>query len=85
MTSPLSPAAQAVMDALINVPLGSCYYPAYRRRQVAAVIHAAADQVVPLGTASNCSDQAIHATSTRIKLLAIVAELRANNAEAPPS
>jgi hypothetical protein len=30
------------MHAFINVPLGSCYYPAYRRRQVAAALRAAA-------------------------------------------
>jgi hypothetical protein len=81
MTEPLSPAAQAVLDTMRR----SYDHEPTRRALAAGVLRAAADQVVPLETASDCSDQAIQRTRIRIKLLAIAAELLANNAEAPPS
>jgi len=81
MTHPLSPAAQAVLDAFLNVPVVPGDYLAYRRSQIAAALRAVADQVVP-------EQKPWHRTglpgSTRhdvcAELLAIAAELEGLNA-----
>jgi hypothetical protein len=68
MTTPLSPAAQAVLDAYINAPCGKP-----RSVWVAAVLRAAADQVVPKDKypSSDWTDK----DEVRYQLLAIAAEL----------
>ena len=78
MTKPLSPAAQAVLDAALQVSNLSPTVPV-----VAAVLEAAADQVVPLRRkplyADSNEESAWSAQQdTREELLAIAAELEAN-------
>ena len=70
MTKPLSPAAQAVLDA---------YETSYTESGLAAALRAAADQVVPETTTPwNSTLTLIMSTSeVRAKLLAIAAELEA--------
>jgi len=46
MTKPLSPAAQAVLDAFLDSPVDAGNYYATRSRQIAAALQAAADQVI---------------------------------------
>jgi hypothetical protein len=65
MTNPLSPAAQAVLDAAFDTP-EDCPY----EHDLAAALRAAADQVVPAnGSRKN--------NEIRAELLAIAAELEA--------
>ncbi len=67
MTEPLSPAAQAVLDAFRAVhDLRDC-------PSIAAALRAAADQVVPL--CSTKSDRGIQRMMIRNDLLIIAAEL----------
>jgi len=73
MTEPLSPVAQTVLDAFINGPYNS-------RLSVAAVLRAAADQVVPPAVMleyyeRNESPVLGKALEIRGKLLSIAAEL----------
>jgi len=80
MTSPLSPAAQAVLDAAF-----SAYWSAEQEAPndeqmiAAAAVKAAADQVVPeetwLGTEEPCYAYYRQRCNTRRDLLAIAAEL----------
>jgi hypothetical protein len=90
MTKPLSPAAQAVLDAFLN---GYVCKPGCNvafeadRNGIAAAIRAVADQVVPKSEPpqrDSFSDRSVwqwavdchnHDTDTRSKLLAIAAEL----------
>jgi hypothetical protein len=87
MTEPLSPAAQAVLDAAMQHS-GPAFEPVVRRL-VAAALRAAADQVVPLeqclhrrgmrpgGTGALSPDEGAQEqrAATRRQLLAIAAEL----------
>ena len=73
MTEPLSPAAQAVLDAYLRAPCSN-------RLSVAAALKAAADQVVPLRRKPLYADSAEESAwsaqqDTREELLAIAAEL----------
>lgn len=74
MTQPLSPAAQAVLDAaekeLDYVPIRHVQWVA------AAALRALADQVVPLPRLpyDSCCD--VHAAAIRAEILAIVTELK---------
>jgi len=67
----LSPAAQAVMDAVED----DCIHPTDLHRIAAAALRAAADQVVPIPRLpyDSCCD--VHAAAIRAELLAIAAEL----------
>jgi hypothetical protein len=76
MTTPLSPAAQAVLDAVED----DCIHPTDRRRIAAAALRAAADQVVPdepdyMRAAVPSTDWWDKHDSIRSELLAIAAEL----------
>jgi len=84
--TPLSPAAQALITAFLDTPLRSFVCSVHRRDQIAAVLGALADQVVP--EEAEPSDQPFadpndqwpiwHANKkTRRKLLAIATELKA--------
>jgi hypothetical protein len=64
----LSPAAQAVLDAVED----DCIHPSDKHRLAAAALRAAADQVAPLSTNRRQDD-------IRQKLLAIAAELEGAN------
>ena len=70
MTKPLSPAAQAVLDAFLRAPCDN-------KLSVAAVLRAAADQVVPETTTPWNSTLALIMSTreVRAKFLAIAAEL----------
>jgi len=70
MTKPLSPAAQAVLDAAMDTPEEQPYV-----FDIAAALRAAADQVVPIPRLpyDSCCD--VHAAAIRAELLAIAAEL----------
>jgi hypothetical protein len=73
MTKSLSPAAQAVLDAYINAPCGKP-----RSTWVAAVLRAAADQVVPdIGYEADCLHEPVESElqCVRNRFLAIAAEL----------
>ena len=59
MTEPLSPAAQAVLDAFLDSPVDAGNYYATRIRQIAAVLRAAA----------------VYCKQDRIQLLAVADEL----------
>ena len=74
MTEPLSPAAQAVLDAAINVAESPD-----AEAIVAAALEAAADQVAPSDAMEprNYLPMAIECQRIRSELLAIAAELRA--------
>jgi hypothetical protein len=76
MTEPLSPAAQAVVDAAITGR-------GYLQPAIAAALRAAADQVVPeetwLGTEEPCYAYYRQRCNTRRDLLAIAAELEGGN------
>ena len=80
MTNPLSPAAQAVANAIepLDWESGHCTYEdiCFISRQVAATaLRAAADQVVPLPRLpyDSCCD--VSASAIRAELVAIAAEL----------
>jgi len=81
MTTPLSPAAQAVLDAYVNAPCGKP-----RSVWVAAAIRAAADQVVPeppnCGTPANDYVRGLEDRQrmARFRLLCIAAELEGADA-----
>jgi hypothetical protein len=84
MTEPLSPAAQAVLDAYKNAPdlmLDGDPDEVERRLGLAAALRVAADQVAPDGYASFTGDidwdQGMEARSDSIReaILAIAAEL----------
>jgi hypothetical protein len=83
MTKPLSPAADAVLDAFLNTP-GEVPMPMWDYgRDLAAALRAAADQVVPQRRkpmyADSWEESAWTAEQdTRADLLAIAAELEAN-------
>lgn len=66
MTQPLTPAAQAVLDAYLNAPVDN-------RKSVAAALRAAADQVVPDSEAR--SSHAAVIRGIRRAFLVIAAEL----------
>ena len=76
MTNPLSPAAQAVLDA-------SNLYPCNDSRQIiAATLRAAADQVVPdIGYEADCLDEPVESElqCIRNRFLAIADELENTN------
>ena len=77
----LSPAAQAVLDAVED----DCIHPADRHRIAAAALRAAADQVVPEQALEDVPGRFVngccHARlqDTRAELLAIAAELEGGN------
>ena len=75
MNEPLSPAAQAVKDAAYTLAIG-----AGLRTRVAAALEAAADQVAPSDAMEprNNLPMAIECQRIRSELLAIAAELEAN-------
>ncbi len=81
MNQPLSPAAQAVLDA-IGIPVGSSLYPVARGWSAAA-LRAVADQVVPeLGRPRTAIERTLYHEGRldavirhRQQLLAIAAEL----------
>jgi hypothetical protein len=81
MSTPLSPAAQAVLDAFLNVPVVPGDYLAYRRSQIAATIRAAVERAVPeppdCGTPANDYVRGLkdRQRMTRFRLLSIAAEL----------
>jgi len=74
MTDPLSPAAQAVMDAFLKAPMGQSHVDD-DLIAIAAALRAAADQVVPIPRLpyDSCCD--VYAAAIRAELLAIAAEL----------
>jgi hypothetical protein len=74
MDTPLSPAAQAVLDAYIDAPCGKP-----RSVWVAAALRAAADQVAPSDAVEprNYLPMAIECQRIRKELLAIADELEA--------
>jgi hypothetical protein len=85
MTKPLSPAAQAVLDAAANVYWDWCdMSPASSSTIAAAALEAVADQVVPLAPKPNdtfCCPPVYTmlwecATNIRNQLLSIAAELK---------
>jgi len=80
MTEPLSPAAQAVLDAATSVCHPETEVVAFQctRLEVAAALQAAADQVVPEETTpwNSILIPMISAREVRAKLLAIAAELK---------
>ena len=71
----LSPAAQAVLDASSDAPVGDGWNA--DRLAIAAALRAAADQVVPAPRLpyDSCCD--VHASAIRAELLAIAIELEA--------
>jgi hypothetical protein len=83
MIEPLSPSAQAVLDAAYILPIGTGL-----RTRVAAALEAVADQVVPCGPKPSANsdfhlmnwtkslDQYYQRQQTRNDLLAIAAELK---------
>ena len=73
MTDTLSPAAQAVLDAVED----DCIHPSDKHRLAAAALRAAADQVVPL--CSTRSDRGTQRMMIRNDLLIIAAELEQSN------
>ena len=75
MTEPLSPAAQAVLDASSDAPVGGGWNA--DRLAIAAALRAAADQVVPEITTpwNSTLTPMISAREVRAKFLAIAAEL----------
>ena len=71
MTTPLSPAAQAVWTAAWeDCPIQCGDIVGTRRKQIAAALRAAADQVIPTTTD-------VRLSMARYSLLAIAAELEA--------
>lgn len=71
MTQQLSPAAYEVWDAAWDCPIGDCKsIEDARRRQIAAALRAAADQVVPANGSRRNNE-------IRTDLLAIADELEA--------
>jgi hypothetical protein len=86
MPDPAMSPAQKVLAAFLDAPLVSRCYPTYRRHQVAAVLRAAADEVVPeidepewgACTDMHCDIELYTAhVRTRRQFLAIAAELEA--------
>jgi hypothetical protein len=80
MTEPLSPAAQAVLDAVAAQMEGGWISPdflPYERKKLAAALRAAADQVVPkdVDPSGDWTDK----DEVRHQLLAIAAELEGLN------
>jgi hypothetical protein len=73
VTDPLSPAAQAVLDAAMNTPIVLGDYTATRGRQIAAALRAAADQL----SYGHGSWKGPSAIINEDELLAIAAELEA--------
>ena len=73
MSQPLSPAAQAVLDALPGAP----HLQMVNRAYAAAALRAAADQVVPSDAAEprNNLPMALECQRIRRDILAIAAEL----------
>ena len=76
----LSPAAQAVLDAVED----DCIHPTDRHRIAAAALRAAADQVVPEENVDDADYHCLHAKwaaegkqEVRDEMLAIAAELEA--------
>ncbi len=80
MTAPLSPAAQAVLDAAFPAYADETLYVAtgeqHAGKIAAAALRAAADQVVP-HTAGDRTDRAANRRKIRHKLLALATELEA--------
>lgn len=68
----LSPAAQAILDAVDNVPINVDWWPEGMPDLAAAALRAAADQVVP----ESCFESD-DITAIRQQLLAIADELEA--------
>ncbi len=84
MTKPLSPAAQAVLDAFLGDAENTGLQIDDMRENIAAALRAAADQVVPPTFEEEWRDrnQALPLTKMveiRLKLLAIAAELEGGN------
>ena len=80
MTQPLSPAAQAVLDALQEASWNwASNEQASPRDIAAAALRALADQVVPLPRLpyDACCD--VHAAAIRAEILAIAVELEGGN------
>jgi hypothetical protein len=77
MTEPLSPAAQAVLDAFLKAPMGQSHVDD-DLIAIAAALRAAADQVVPSNAlyARSCCE--FVGEQCRAQLLAIAAELEGN-------
>ena len=76
----LSPAAFAVWDAAWDCPIGDCSIKQGRRRQIAAALRAAADQVVPAPLVTPGGSKIWPSEpelSIRESLLAIAAEIEA--------
>ena len=75
MTNPLSPAAQAILDAAVSPPTFAT------RKRIAAALQAVADQVVPVRAWHESNNDAAwerHQMSVIInrRILAIAAELK---------
>ena len=79
MTEPLSPAAQAVLDAFLGDAEDTGLQIDDLRENVAAALVAAADQVAPSDAIEprNNLPMALECQRIRAELLAIAAELRA--------
>lgn len=76
----LSPAAQAILDAVDNVPINVDWWPKGMPDLVAAALRAAADQVVPPSAEREFYDRnpslvLLKAVEIRTELLAIADEL----------
>ena len=80
MSQPLSPAAQAVMDAAFTLA-DLRNRDVSEAEMIAAALRAAADQVVPHTAAR--TDRAATRRKIRTELLAIAAELRGTTTDTP--
>jgi hypothetical protein len=76
----LSPAAQAVLDAAYNAPDEGDTY----RLSAAAVLEAAADQVLPAASPLDRASWSPFAVQIRAEILAIAAELRGSTTTDTP-
>jgi hypothetical protein len=75
--TPLSPAAQFVLDAFLDCSVDAGNYYATRSHQIAAAIRALADQVAPSDAVEprNYLPMAIECQRIRSEILAIATEL----------
>ena len=72
MTKPLSPAAQAVLDAAVKAQYGSCYT---QFGGIAAALRAVADQTLPAASPRDRATWSPFAGQIREEILSIAAEL----------
>lgn len=73
--TPLSPAAQAILDAVDNVPINVDWWPEGMPDLVAAALRAAAYQVVPVPINTQTPEEHWALLGVKNRLLAIADEL----------